>query len=253
MFEHTLVGTGDESRRPWSLAVSLLAQCLLLSLGVLIPLIYTQTLPAGQWVTQLLAPPPLAAPRAPTPKAAAAARQRAAPDRVDDSVLRQPRRIPREVALLDDSTRSAPVISELEAPLFMGGGARGVWGAFGTDGSAAAGVPPPPPEPLKPADAPVSHAPVPVGGVVQSAKLISQTMPQYPPLARQARVEGLVRLEAIIGEDGTIRKLRVVSGHPLLVPAALAAVTQWRYRPTLLNGQPVPVITQVEVRFTLSG
>ena len=73
------------------------------------------------------------------------------------------------------------------------------------------------------------------------------------PLARQARIQGLVRLEAVIGEDGAIRELRALSGHPLLVPAALSAVKQWRYRPTLLNGRPVPVITQVEVRFTLSG
>ena len=94
MFEHAFVEIQDDSRQPWSLVVSFLAQCLLLSLGVLIPLIYTETLPAGRWVTQLLAPPPLAAPRASAPKAAAVARRRPAPSRVDDSVLRQPRRIP---------------------------------------------------------------------------------------------------------------------------------------------------------------
>ena len=106
MFEHAFVEIQDDSRQPWTLVVSFLAQCLLLSLGVLIPLIYTETLPAGRWVTQLLAPPPLAAPRASAPKAAAVARRRHAPSRVDDSVLRQPRRIPPSVALIDDGTRA---------------------------------------------------------------------------------------------------------------------------------------------------
>ena len=105
---------------------------------------------------------------------------------------------------------------------------------------------------VKPPEPAVSNAPIHVGGAVQSAKLTSRMMPIYPPLARQARIQGVVRLEAVIGEDGAIRELRVVSGHPLLIPAALSAVKQWRYQPTLLNGLPVPVITQVEVRFTLS-
>ena len=252
MFEHAFVEIQDDSRQPWTLVVSFLAQCLLLSLGVLIPLIYTETLPAGRWVTQLLAPPPLAAPRSSAPKAAAVAHRRPAPSRVDDSVLRQPRRIPPSVALIDDGTRSAPAISALEAPPVMEGGAGGVWGSFGREGSGPVIVPPPP-EPVKPPDPAVSNTPIQVGSAVQSAKLINRMMPVYPSLARQARIQGVVRLEAVIGEDGAIRELRALSGHPLLVPAALSAVKQWRYRPTLLNGRPVPVITQVEVRFTLSG
>lgn len=252
MFEHTVAGFQDESRQPWTLAVSFLAQCLLLNLGVLVPLIYTQTLPAGQWVSRLLAPPPLAAPRDLAPIVAAPP-QRTAPVRVDDSVLRQPARIPPEVALIDDGAHSAPAIDVPDASLAMGGVPRGVWESFGNDRSGATIVPPPPPEPVRPLEPTVTNAPIRVGGDVQSAKLINQMMPRYPPLARQARVQGRVLLEAIIGEDGTIRKLRAVSGHPLLVPAALSAVKRWRYLPTLLNGQPVPVITQVEVRFTLSG
>jgi len=87
---------------------------------------------------------------------------------------------------------------------------------------------------------------------VQQAKLIRQVKPVYPPLARQARIQGTVRLTAIIARDGTIQELQVVSGHPLLVPAALEAVKQWVYQPTLLNGEPVEVITQIDVNFTLS-
>ena len=252
MFENTVAGYQDESRQPWTLAVSFLAQCLLLSLGVLIPLIYTQTLPAGQWVSRLLAPPPLAAPRDLAPIVAAPP-QRTAPIRVDDSVLRQPARIPPEVALIDDLAHSAPAIHALDIPFVRPGAPDGVWQSFGTDRSGRAIVLPPPPEPVRPLEPAPANAPIRIGGAVQSAKLINRTMPRYPPLARQARVQGLVLLEAIIGEDGTIQKLRAISGHPLLVPAALLAVKQWRYRPTLLNGQPVPVITQVEVRFTLSG
>ena len=123
-------------------------------------------------------------------------------------------------------------------------GAGVIWGSSSGERSGPVLVPPPPPEPVKPPGPVVSSTPIQVGGVVQSAKLINRTMPRYPPLARQARVQGLVRLEAVIGEDGAIRELRAVSGHPLLIPAALSAVKRWRYRPTLLNGRPVRVITR---------
>lgn len=87
---------------------------------------------------------------------------------------------------------------------------------------------------------------------MQAAKLIRQVKPVYPPLARQARISGTVRLVAIIGRDGAIRNLQVTAGHPLLVPAAVEAVKQWLYLPTLLNQEPVEVITQIDVNFTLS-
>jgi len=91
-----------------------------------------------------------------------------------------------------------------------------------------------------------------VGGNVQQTKLLQQPRPIYPPLAQEARISGVVRLNAIIGKDGTVENLTVASGHPLLVPAAMQAVKQWVYAPTLLNGQAVEVVTQVEVNFTLS-
>ena len=82
--------------------------------------------------------------------------------------------------------------------------------------------------------------------------LMRQTRPVYPPLARQARIQGTVKLQAIISRDGTIQQLQVMSGHPLLVPSALEAVKQWVYKPTLLNGEPVEVVTVIDVNFTLS-
>jgi len=91
-----------------------------------------------------------------------------------------------------------------------------------------------------------------VGGGVMQAKLISQARPVYPPEAKAARIQGVVRLSAVIGKDGTVQNLEVISGHPLLVPAALEAVQQWRYETTLLNGEPVEVMTQIDINFTLS-
>ena len=82
-------------------------------------------------------------------------------------------------------------------------------------------------------------------------KLVSGPMPVYPPLARQARIAGVVRLEAVISREGTVLNLHVVSGHPLLVPAALAAVQRWIFSPTYLNGDPVEVASEIEVNFTL--
>lgn len=91
-----------------------------------------------------------------------------------------------------------------------------------------------------------------VDGNVQAAKLISQPRPDYPVLARQTRIQGTVRLDAVIGNDGAIKNLALVSGHPLLIRAAMDAVKQWRYRPTILNGFAVEVATTVDVNFTLS-
>ena len=90
------------------------------------------------------------------------------------------------------------------------------------------------------------------GGNVQSARIVRQPKPAYPPLAKQARIQGTVRFEAVIAKDGTIQQLRMVSGHPLLIPAATEAVKQWVYQPTQLNGEPVEVATTIDVNFTLS-
>jgi TonB family protein len=92
---------------------------------------------------------------------------------------------------------------------------------------------------------------IPVGGGVQAAKLIQSSPPEYPPLALQARIQGTVRFNALIGKDGHVLNLQLISGHPLLVPAAQEAAKKYVYQPTLLNGQPVEVITQIDVNFIL--
>jgi protein TonB len=119
----------------------------------------------------------------------------------------------------------------------MGGVLGGVIGGMG-------GAPPPP--------KPHQTGPIKVGGNVQAARILNRVQPQYPPLARQTRISGTVRLHAIISKDGSIQQLEVISGHPLLQQAALDAVRQWRYQPTLLNGEPVEVDTTIDVIFSLN-
>jgi protein TonB len=138
-------------------------------------------------------------------------------------------------------------------------GTVGVVGGVGDAGGAAGGViggvlggvpgappPPPPPAPKKPT------GPMRVGGQVAEANLIRKVQPTYPALAKSARVQGTVEFTAVISKEGNIENLQLVRGHPLLVNAARDAVLQWKYRPTQLNGQPVEVITDIIVNFTLS-
>jgi protein TonB len=91
-----------------------------------------------------------------------------------------------------------------------------------------------------------------VGGDVQQAKLVKDIRPIYPALARRARIEGTVKLQAVIGKDGSVDQVEVLSGHPVLAQAAQEAVKQWKYKPTLLNGEPMEVITTIEMVFKLT-
>jgi len=91
-----------------------------------------------------------------------------------------------------------------------------------------------------------------VGGNVQQAKLLAQVRPVYPPEAKAQGIQGLVQLQAVIGKDGKVERLEVLSGDPILAAAAIEAVRQWQYQTTLLNGEPVEVMTQIDVNFTLS-
>jgi periplasmic protein TonB len=118
---------------------------------------------------------------------------------------------------------------------------------FAPTGNALPSAPPPKPEPVKEPTKP--HR---VGGQVLAASIISRVNPPYPVLAKQARISGSVKLEGIIAKDGTVQQLKVLSGHPLLVTAAIEAVKQWRYRPTHLNGEPVEVIAPIDVNFILN-
>lgn len=107
----------------------------------------------------------------------------------------------------------------------------------------------PPPEP-PPGEPDIKPPPV-IGGRVEAAQLIKQAMPEYPPLARKARVEGVVVLEGTVNVSGSVENVRVVQGHPMLIEEAMKAVKKWKYRPAMLNGEPTPCPVIVTVRFTL--
>jgi protein TonB len=120
-------------------------------------------------------------------------------------------------------------------------------------------TPPPPPEvatnlSAAPAPPPEPQPPqrIEVSAEVQQGKLLVAIPPAYPSVAKQSRIQGKVRLEAVIAKDGTLSEINVLEGHPLLIPAAIEAVTKWRYRPTFLNGNPVEVHTLIDVNFRLT-
>jgi protein TonB len=161
----------------------------------------------------------------------------------------EPTAIPSRVAMIKDGPEmmlaQGPMVS-MSGP----GGIQGIDPSLGAGLLLVTGAPQAPPAPKK--DPPKETRPVRVGGNVMEAKLVKRVMPVYPPLARQARVSGTVRLEGVISRDGRIVNLQVHGGHPLLIAAAVEAVRQWVYRPTLLNGEVVEVIAPIEVHFTLS-
>src|SRR5262249_10957898 len=109
-------------------------------------------------------------------------------------------------------------------------------------------VVPSPPSP--PPQAPTQR--VRVGGNVMAANLVSEVKAEYPPPAKEARIQGAVVLDAEISREGAIENLKVITGHPLLIPAAIEAVKQWRYKPVILNNEPVPVVTTITVNFAIS-
>jgi len=237
---YTGVKTGNWKRV--TLPIAYISQGILVGSMVLVPLIYTEALPKGQLMSILMAPPP--PPPPPPPPAVAAVRIKKVT--VDD-MMRAPTVIPRRIAREQDAepTGAVGVVGGIPGGT-LGGAMGGVLGGIiGGVLSSAVAPPPPPPKPSAPKR-------IRVGGQVESAKLIFQPKPEYPPLAKMARIQGSVRLEAIISKDGTIQDLKVLSGHPLLVKAALEAVQRWRYQPTLLNGEPVEVVTDIDVNFTLS-
>ena len=222
------------------------AEGLLVGAMALVPLIYTEALPKTVWTEVLQVPLPPPPPRAPL--ATQAVRKPARPSS-REQVLREPTSIPAHIV---------PVRDEPLPPAQFPSTPDGVVGGI-YDGPGAlldpvmgrilgnATPPPPPPQTIKP----VPPRPIHMGGVVSAARLIYQPKPEYPELARLTRTQGAVEFEAIIGKDGSIEELKVVRGHPLLVKAAFEAVQQWRYQPTLLNGEPVEVLTEITVTFKL--
>lgn len=253
MFEQTFVEGTGKTNRTWTVLVSFIGQCLLLGVAILIPMIYFDALPKSQLTSFLVAPPP-PPPPPPPPAAAPVKAVKIIPRQFDAGRLMAPKAIPKEIAVIKEEELPPPsagggVVGGIAGGV-AGGGVGGVIG--GIISSVPQAAPPPPPPPKKEEVKAVVPQRIRVGGNVQQALLVRSPKPVYPPLAKQARISGTVKLSAIISKDGTIQHLEVISGHPLLVPAALEAVKQWVYQPTLLNTEPVEVITQIDVNFTLS-
>lgn len=250
MFENALMENQVKSTSGWAVVLSTAVQCLLVLVMLLIPVLNYYELPAADFVSFLTAPPP---PPPPPPPPAAVVKVKPVPREFDTGALTQPVAIPDQVAIIEEDAAApsagiAGVVGGVPGGS-VGGTVGGVLGSIISSAPTAA-PPPPPPPPVK-KKAPPKR--IRVGGNVAKARLVRQVRPQYPPLARQARIQGTVKLSAVISKDGSIQKLEVMSGHPLLVPSALAAVKQWRYKPTLLNGEAVEVLTNIDVNFTLSG
>ncbi|HEX5229850.1 MAG TPA: TonB family protein [Bryobacteraceae bacterium] len=251
MFEQSFVGTG-KTRRPWTVVVAFGGQVVVIAALLAIPLLFVQSLPMAQLADSILLapPPPPPPPPPPAPSVHVAKAIRTAPRKLDLSQLIAPRTIPKQVVAIND-------IHELPPPSEVAGVVGGVPGGLpggvvgGVIGGLPSAVPPPPPPKAEPPQ-PATPARVRIGGNVQAAKLIREVQPLYPVLARDARIAGTVRLQAIISKTGHVEDLKLVSGQPLLVDAAMDAVRQWVYKPTYLNGTPVEVVTEVDVNFHLS-
>jgi protein TonB len=244
---YSAVKTDDWKRA--TLPIAYMFEVILVGLTVLYPLIYTEALPKASLMTFLAAPPP--PPPPPPPPAAAAPAPKIIKRVSAEDIMRAPTVIPKNIVQIKDEPEQAPNAGAVGVVGGVPGGVPGgqmggvIGGVIGGVLSAAAPPPPPPPKAAAPKR-------IRVGGQVESAKLIFQPKPDYPPLAKMARIQGTVRLEAIISKDGTIQDLKVLNGHPLLVKAALEAVQRWRYQPTLLNGEPCEVVTEIDVNFTLA-
>lgn len=248
MFEQSFVGAG-QTTKVWTVMVSFVGQMVLLGILILIPMIYYDVIPGAQLTAMFVAPPPPPPPPPPAPPPIKVVK--VIPRQFDAGKLMAPKTIPKDIAVIKEDELPPPVASAGVVGGVPGGVPGGTPGGVigGIIGSVPTAAPPPPP--VKEAPKPVVQR-IRVGGNVQAAKLLKQPKPVYPPLARQARIQGTVRFTAIIGKDGTIQNLQMVSGHPLLVQSAYDAVKQWVYQPTLLNQEPVEVVTQIDVNFTLT-
>lgn len=226
-----------------TIPIAYVCEILLVGVLVLIPLIYTQALPKAQLMTFLVAPPP---PPPPPPPPAASAPVRVVHRVTAEDLMKAPTVIPKTVKMVKEEPEppsgAVGVVGGVPGGV-PGGTAGGVIG--GVIGGVLSSAPPPPPPKAAPQR-------IKVGGRVEEALQIFAPKPEYPQLARMARIAGMVRLHAFIAKDGTIQNLTVLGGHPLLVKSAIEAVSRWRYKPYLLNAEPVEVETEIDVNFTLS-
>jgi protein TonB len=242
MFSDSLLDSGspEKKRRTWSTTLSFSFQCVLIGTLAIMPLLFTEALPDAQLLTILVAPPP---PPPPPPAAQVLTKIIRQTDVLNTGQLRTPTRIPQKIEMIkeEESPPPAPagVIGGVPGGI-PGGQLNGVIGGIVSSSNA-----------LSPLVAPIPKR-IRVSQGVILGQLIHRVEPVYPRIALSAHVQGAVQLKAIISKTGDVTELEVLSGHPILVPAALNAVKQWRYRPYLLNGEAVEVETNITVNFNLA-
>ena len=250
LFADSLLETSEGQRRRsvWATFAAVVLHCLLVSVLILVPLWFTEVLPQPQLVTFLVGPPPPPPPPPGAPAPAAVKVAKVATDIVNGR-LRTPARIPEKVQMIKEAEEPPPIATTGGVVGGVPGGVPGgqlggVIGSIISESSRLAAVP----KLSKPAPT-VRRVRVSQG--VTKGMVVYRIEPTYPPLARQARIQGVVVLPAMIDKDGNLQNLQLVSGHPMLAPAAIDAVKHWRYKPFLLNGQPVEVETTVTVNFRM--
>jgi len=230
----------SSTRRSWTTLVAFAIEAVVVAGLVALPLFYTNSLPQLRLMSALLVPA-VPAPLPVTPVVTSSGHQTVPTAGV---WIVHPLSVHHEISAAEDSDLPPSLESVgVHAPSGTGeaSGSISVLNSLGT-GHPIVGPPP----------TPVHSAPLRVSRMMEG-NLIDRVQPQYPSLARQARIQGIVVLRAVISRDGKIENLQIMSGHPMLVQAAMDAVRQWRYRPYYLNNEPVEVETQVTVNFTLSG
>jgi protein TonB len=246
MFSDGLLEFGVQRKRKFlATTTSLIVNCLAIVAMLIIPLAFPEALPKAQLLTFLVAPPP------PPPPAAAEVQpvvRQIQTDMLNNGALRTPTNIPQKIQMIKEEApppmpASGGVVGGVPGGI-PGGQNGGVIGSVISATSSLAAVP-------KFVLATPQRIRISAG--VTKGLLIQRIELPYPTLARAARVQGDVGLSAVIDTNGHITNLQLVSSHPMLVPAAIAAVKQWRYKPYLLNGQPVEVETAITVIFTLSS
>jgi protein TonB len=246
MFEDSLLESAGKlkTKRTWTTMLSFVLQIFLIGIMILIPLIYTEALPKQQLMTFLVAPPP-PPPPPPPPAAMPVKTVKVVQTDIVNGQLRTPTKIPQKVAMIKEEDAPPPMTTTAGV---VGGVPGGVPGGQlgGVIGGIVSSTPVAVPKIATPQRVRVSQG-------VSQGNLISQVKPTYPQIAKNARIQGAVVLQAEISKSGNIENLKVISGHPMLVPAAVEAVKQWRYKPYFLNGEPVAVETTITVNFTLSG
>jgi protein TonB len=243
MFAESFLETSwaERGRRSWMTLTSFGLQAVIVGLLLLIPLLTTVGLPSGRTLR-----PPISLGGSPPPLRHVE-RQRATTivqSNIADNVLIAPRTIPPQVKIIDETVAPPQVSYNTDSGVDggTGGSKDGIWRALNDSLNHPVVTPVAPP--------PTITREFRTSKMLQGS-LIRRVEPTYPPLARQARIQGTVVLVAVISKAGTIDNLRLISGHPMLVQAALDAVSQWRYRPYILNGDVIEVETQITVNFLL--